>query len=58
VVFYRPSSEKMDYKIPLNLDFNGQQKIYTGKLADGLWTIKLEWKKAGQEYYKEEKIQL
>jgi hypothetical protein len=48
----------MDYKIPMNLDYNGQQKIYTGKLADGLWTVKLEWEKAGQEYYKEEKIQL
>jgi nitrogen fixation protein FixH len=58
VVFYRPSSQKMDYKIPMNLDYNGQQKIYTGKLADGLWTVKLEWEKAGQEYYKEEKIQL
>jgi nitrogen fixation protein FixH len=58
VVFYRPSSEKMDYKIPMNLDYNGQQKIYTGKLADGLWTVKLEWEKAGKEYYKEEKIQL
>jgi len=29
VVFYRPSSQKMDYKIPMNLDYNGQQKIYT-----------------------------
>jgi len=58
VVFYRPSSQKMDYKIPMNLDYNGQQKIYTGKLADGLWMVKLEWEKAGQEYYKEEKIQL
>jgi hypothetical protein len=27
-------------------------------LADGLWTVKLEWEKAGKEYYKEEKIQL
>jgi hypothetical protein len=27
-------------------------------LADGLWMVKLEWEKAGQEYYKEEKIQL
>lgn len=58
VVFYRPSSEKMDFKIPMNLDYNGQQRIYTGKLADGLWTVKLEWENAGQEYYKEQKIQL
>jgi hypothetical protein len=58
VVFYRPSNQKMDYKIPMNLDYNGQQRIYTGKLAAGLWTVKLEWEKAGREFYKEEKIQL
>ncbi|HLO42700.1 MAG TPA: FixH family protein [Leadbetterella sp.] len=58
VVFYRPSDQKMDYRIPMNVDYKGQQKIYTGKLATGLWTVKLEWEKAGQEFYKEEKIQL
>ena len=58
IVFYRPSNEKMDYKIPINLDNKGRQKISTNKLAGGLWTIKLEWQKAGKEYYKEEKIQL
>ncbi|MCP9766817.1 hypothetical protein EGI22_02780 [Lacihabitans sp. LS3-19] len=58
VVFYRPSSQKMDYKIPVNLDYNGQQKIYTGNLASGLWTVKVEWKNSEKEFYKEEKIQL
>ena len=58
IVFYRPSNQKMDYKVPINLDANGQQRISTSKLAGGLWTIKLEWQKAGKEYYKEEKIQL
>lgn len=58
VIFYRPSSQKMDYKVPVNLDYNGQQKIFTGNLASGLWTVKVEWKNSEKEFYKEEKIQL
>jgi hypothetical protein len=58
VVFYRPSNQKMDFKVPVNLDDNGQQKIYTGNLASGLWTVKIEWKNSEKAFFKEEKIQL
>jgi hypothetical protein len=58
VVFYRPSNQKMDYKVPVNLDSNGLQKIYTGNLVSGLWTVKIEWKNSEKAFYKEEKIQL
>jgi hypothetical protein len=58
VYFYRPSNPKMDFRIPVILDENGTQKIFTGNYSEGLWMVKVDWSKEGKDYYKEEKIQI
>jgi nitrogen fixation protein FixH len=58
VTFYRPSDKNLDFKLPLQIDADGFQKIYTGKYAKGLWTVKINWEIGSKEYYLEKKIQL
>lgn len=58
VIFYRPSNPNMDVSFPVNVDTNGQQSIDTQKLPKGLWVVKVDWKKGGKEFYREEKIQI
>ncbi|MBK6977843.1 MAG: FixH family protein [Cytophagaceae bacterium] len=58
VTFYRPSDKNMDFKLPLQVESNGFQKIYTGKYPKGLWTVKINWEIASKEYYLEKKIQI
>jgi hypothetical protein len=57
ILLYRPSNKALDTKIDLKTDGNGQQRIYLGNLAKGLWATKINWSAMGKEYYLEEKIQ-
>lgn len=58
VTFYRPSNPKLDIVFPVNLSVEGTQEIPTEKLQNGLWLIKIEWKKGEQAFYSEQKIQI
>lgn len=51
VVFYRPSSENEDFKIPVAPDVNGIQFIETASISKGLWEVKIDWQAKGNEYY-------
>ena len=51
--FYRPSDDSKDFKLKIELDENGEQKIITAKLLKGFWKLKLNWTMSGKEYYKE-----
>ena len=58
VTIYRPSNAKMDVKVPLQLNNEGKQSIATNELPKGLWVVKIDWKNASKDYYKETKIQV
>ncbi len=54
VLLYRPSDPKKDVTLPLQLDNSQRQAIDISGISKGKWTVKLEWKMGGKEYYFEE----
>jgi hypothetical protein len=56
VVFYRPSNASLDETHELTLDANGGQRLDTRKLKAGLWTVRVEWSLAGQDYFYDKQI--
>ncbi len=50
IFFYRPSSSKNDFTLPISIDSTSTFLIPTSKLAKGLWKIKVNWKVDGNEY--------
>ena len=56
IYFYRPSDQKMDFKIPLQLSETGTQIIPTQNIEKGYWRIKLNWEMDGNGYYNEKAI--
>ena len=56
IYFYRPSDEKLDFKIPLQLSETGNQLIPTQRIEKGMWRLKLNWTMNENEYYNEKAI--
>ena len=56
VTFYRPSDEKKDFKLPVELNEQSKQVIATDKLQKGFWKVQVNWNTNGTDYYSEEKI--
>ncbi|MCW8813480.1 MAG: FixH family protein [Ignavibacteriaceae bacterium] len=56
IYFYRPSNPKLDFKIPLLLNVDGNQIIPTQRLEKGFWRLKLNWMMDGNGYYNERAI--
>jgi hypothetical protein len=56
IYFYRPSDQKMDFKIPLRLSETGTQIIPTQNIEKGFWRLKLNWEMDGNGYYNERAI--
>jgi hypothetical protein len=54
--FYRPSDQKMDFKISLKLSETGTQIIPTQNIEKGFWRLKLNWEMDGNGYYNEKAI--
>ena len=53
IYFYRPSNSKLDFKLPLELNEEGNQLILTRNFEKGFWRIKLNWVMDGNRYYNE-----
>jgi nitrogen fixation protein FixH len=58
VQLFRPSNEKLDKAIPLELNESGAQYINTQELAKGLWKMKVYWSDGNVNYFKEELVVL
>lgn len=56
IYFYRPSNPKLDFKIPLELNEEGNQWILVKDFEKGFWRIKLNWVMNGNGYYNERAI--
>ena len=53
IYFYRPSNSKLDFKLPLELNEEGNQLILARNFEKGFWRIKLNWVMDGNGYYNE-----
>jgi hypothetical protein len=58
VLFFRPDSPKLDFKVPLMPTKDGAQVLPIGNLKKGLWRLKLTWKHTNKEFYFEEKVKI
>jgi hypothetical protein len=56
IYFYRPSNSKLDFKLPLELNEEGNQLILTKSFEKGFWRMKLNWMMDGNGYYNERAI--
>jgi hypothetical protein len=56
IYFYRPSNPKLDFKIPLDLNEEGNQLILARNFEKGFWRLKLNWTMEGNGYYNERAI--
>jgi len=56
IYFYRPSNSKLDFKLPLELNEEGNQLILAKNFDKGFWRLKLNWTMDGYGYYNERAI--
>jgi len=56
IYFYRPSNPNLDFKIPLELNEEGNQLILAKNFEKGFWRLKLNWIMDGNGYYNERAI--
>jgi len=56
IYFYRPSDSKLDFKMPLDLNEEGNQMILVKDFEKGFWRVKLNWTMNGNGYYNEKAI--
>jgi hypothetical protein len=56
VHFFRPSNEKLDVEIPLQLDSNGVQVIEGSTFQSGRYQIQINWELEGANYYLEKNV--
>jgi hypothetical protein len=58
ITLYRPSDRTADRVVPLSLDTEGHQRIVVNGAARGRWVVKLAWRVAGQDFYREQAVLL
>ena len=58
IYFFCPSDQQSDFRLPVQADATHIQRISTQGLRSGRWKVKVNWKAAGKEFYKEETINI
>ena len=56
ILFYRPSTAKLDYTVELKPDSTGLQLVKTNRLLAGRWKVQVEFSAADRPYYFEEEL--
>ena len=56
VTLYRPSSQSMDKKWPVQLNDAGVMQIKTEDLLPGLWRVLVDFKASDKSYYHEQVV--
>lgn len=54
IKLYRPSDEALDRSMPMKLDDQQNQTVDLAGISAGLWRLRLEWTRNGQDYSREE----
>jgi nitrogen fixation protein FixH len=58
VTLFRPSDDKLDQQLPLQLGRDLSQLIEVGKLEKGLWKVRVNFSDGEDAYYSEKTIQI
>ncbi|MEM1322532.1 MAG: FixH family protein [Bacteroidota bacterium] len=58
VLFFRPSTSKLDFTKAINLDEQYTMRVSTREVQTGRWTIKVDWTAGGNTYFKTSEIVL
>ena len=56
IYFYRPSDASLDFTQSLLLDTAGTQTLNTGRIAKGLWNLKVKWQSDRNDFKFEKKL--
>ncbi|MBL7816555.1 MAG: FixH family protein [Saprospiraceae bacterium] len=56
ILLFRPSQTGTDVDIDIKPDANSRVEVPTQSLKAGLWKIKVDWKAADKDYYKEQSL--
>lgn len=56
--FFRPSDEKLDQELSLNILEERNKTIPIDSMKEGYWRVQLSWTENGTSYYQEKKISL
>lgn len=56
VLFYRPSSAHMDFRVDIRPDSLNRQVIPVNRLVPGQWMVKIEWQDGSTPYYSETRL--
>ncbi|MFC7666953.1 FixH family protein [Hymenobacter humi] len=55
--FFRPSDQKLDFKLPFTpAGDSAQQLLSTSKLQPGLWRLRLDFTAGDQQYFLEKEL--
>ena len=58
ILFYRPSEASRDFRLNIEPDEKGEQKIVTNKFSKGIWKVQISWKMNGSDYYNESSVRI
>lgn len=56
IELYRPSSSALDHQVLLTPNADGRQTLDVSQLAAGPWSVRVNWKSGGQDYFRELKF--
>jgi nitrogen fixation protein FixH len=54
--FYRPDDPSRDVEYPVRPSSDGTQRFDVSGFSRGAWALQVDWKRAGVEYYIEERL--
>ncbi|OKL41526.1 FixH family protein [Pontibacter flavimaris] len=58
ITLFRPSDDKLDKQVPLQLGRDQSQLLEVSDLASGIWKVRVSFNADNQEYYTEKTIQI
>ena len=56
--FYRPSSYKKDFQLPISIDDSFVQTVNVDTLEKGYWRVRINWGGNNEQYYTEKAIMI
>jgi hypothetical protein len=56
ILLYRPSAQKLDRKLELNVKPNGEQIVDGTSLQAGLWRVRVSWAVGDQKFFMDKEI--
>ncbi|MEZ5043026.1 MAG: FixH family protein [Saprospiraceae bacterium] len=56
--FFRPSDQKQDFSLGIELNTDNKQQLPANTLAPGLWKLQVDWQSAGKAFFTEQVLVL